>query len=123
MSFLVTFANETKKYEEPISLLDIVGKDKAYIGCLVNNRIRELTYIIDRDCEVVPLTLKDANTKAIYESSLRFLVAMAMHNIHPDYKIRFSYNVSRSIFMQVLSPKYAVNGQMVKDSGSSSRVI
>ena len=40
MSFLVTFANETKKYEEPISLLDIVGKDKTYIGCLVNNRIR-----------------------------------------------------------------------------------
>lgn len=115
MSFLVTFDNETKKYEEPISLLDIVGKDKTYIGCLVNNRIRELTYIIDRDCEVVPLTLKDANTKAIYESSLRFLVAMAMHNIHPDYKIRFSYNVSRSVFMQVLSPKYAVNGQMVKD--------
>lgn len=115
MAFTVLFENEKKTYENPLSLLDIIGTDKKYLGGLVNNRIRELTYVIDKDCEVVPLTILDSLTKPMYESSLRFLVAMAMHNIHPDYRIRFSYNVSRSIFMQVLSPKNAVNGKMVKE--------
>lgn len=115
MAFSVLFQNKKLKYENPLTLLDIIGKDKKYIGCLVDNRIRELTYVIDKDAEIVPLTILDSLTKSIYESSLRFLVAMAMHNIHPDYRIRFTYNVSRSIFMQVLSPKGAVNGQMVKD--------
>ena len=115
MAFSVLFNNKKTTYENPLSLLDIIGTDKKYIGGLVNNRIRELTYMIDKDSEVVPLTILDSITKSIYESSLRFLVAMAMHNIHPEYRIRFSYNVSRSIFMQVLTPKNAVTGTMVKE--------
>ena len=84
MAFSVLFNNKKTTYENPLSLLDIIGTDKKYIGGLVNNRIRELTYMIDKDSEVVPLTILDSITKSIYESSLRFLVAMAMHNIRPD---------------------------------------
>ena len=38
---------------------------------------------------------------------------MAMKNIYPEAQIRFSYNVSRSIFMQVLTPGFTVNPQVV----------
>ncbi len=115
MPIKVVFNNTEKIYDAPVTVLDIVGKDKNIICAYVNGRVRELTYTIDKDSEVVPLTCKDRDAKPIYESSLRFLVAMAMHNIHPHYEIRFAYNVSRSIFLQILNPGTSASGIMIKE--------
>ena len=115
MSFKVIFNNTEKIYDKPVKVLDIVGDDKEIVCAYVNNRVRELTYTIEKDSKVVALTCKDRDAKPTYESSLRFLVAMAMRNLYPDLNIRFSYNVSRSIFMQILTPHTTSNGQMVKD--------
>ena len=113
--FTITFNNETKVYDHPVSILDIVGDDKSVVCAYVNNRLRELTYVVDTDATIETLTVKDRDAKWPYEASLRFLVAMAMHNIHPELEIRFSYNISRSIFMQILNPGVTSNGQMVFD--------
>ena len=121
MSFRVTFNNQTKVFEKPVKVLDIVGDDKSIICVKVNSRIRELTYVVDFDCEIVALTVKDRDAKPTYEASLRFLVAMAMKNIHPELNIRFSYNVSRSIFMQILNPKVCSNGLMVRELDEEMR--
>ena len=115
MSFKVVFNNKEKIYNAPITVLDVVGKDRSIICAYVNGRVRELTYTLDKDSEIVPLTCKDRDAKPIYESSLRFLVAMAMHNIHPHYEIRFAYNVSRSIFLQILNPGTCASGIMIKE--------
>ena len=115
MAFKVIFNNVTKEYESPISVLDIVGRSKDIVCVKVNNRVRELTYTIEKDSTIQVLTCKDRDAKPIYESSVRFLVAMAMHNIHPEIEIRFSYNVSRSIFMQILTPGVTSTGQMVQE--------
>ena len=115
MSFKVFFNDEEKTFDNPVSVLDIVGNDKDIVCAYVNHRVRELTYMIDKDAEVVPLTVKDRDAKPIYESSLRFLVAMAMHNIHPHYDIRFAYNISRSIFLQILNPQVTASGLMTRE--------
>ena len=115
MSFNVTFNNETKTYDKPITVREIVGDSKDIVCAYVNKRVRELTYILEKDAVIVPLTCKDRDAKATYESSVRFLVAMAMHNIRPDVKIRFSYNISRSIFMQILNPGVQSTMHLVKD--------
>ena len=115
MSFKVVFNNETKTYDSPKTVLEIVGPDREYVCANVNGRLRELTYTIDKDSAIKVLTCADRDAKPAYEASLRFLVAMAMHNIHPDVEIRFSYNVSRSLFMQILTPGVTSNGQMVKE--------
>ncbi len=108
------FINDEKRiYDHPVSVLDVVGDSQDIVCAYVNNRVRELTYIIEKDSTIVPLTMKDRDAKPIYEASLRYIVAMAMHRIHPEIKIRFSYNVSRSIFMQILNPGQTSNGQMV----------
>ena len=114
MSFTVTFNKETKTFDKPVTVLDIVGPSKEFVCAYVNKRVRELTYIIDKDSEVIPLTTKDRDAKASYEASLRFLVAMAMNNIRPDLEIRFSYNISRSIFLQILTPGVSSTGALVK---------
>ena len=96
MSFKVVFGSETKIYEKPVSVLEVVGDNKEIVCAYVNRRVRDLTFMIDKDSEVIPLTVKDRDAKPCYEASLRFLVAMAMRNIRPELEIRFSYNVSRS---------------------------
>lgn len=115
MSFKVTFNQEEKIYNEPVTILDIVGNDTDIVCAYVNHYVRELTYTIDKDCEIIPLTCKDRDAKPIYEASLRYLVAMAMHNIHPELQIRFAYNVSRSIFMQILNQGTSASGIMMKE--------
>ncbi len=115
MSFKVLFNNQETVYSQPVKVLDIVGNDKKYVCAYVNRHVRELTYVVDKDSEIVPLTCKDNDAMRIYEASLRFLVAMAMHNIHPHYQIRFAYNVSRSIFLQILNPGVSASGIMIKE--------
>ena len=115
MAFKVLFNNQEKVYEKPVTVLDVVGDNHDYVCAYVNKRVRELTYIINKDSEIVPLTCKDSDAMRIYEASLRFLVAMAMHNIHPHYEIRFAYNVSRSIFLQILNQGTSASGIMIKE--------
>ena len=115
MAFKVLFNNEEKVYDSPVTVLDIVGNNRDYICAYVNKRVRELTYTVDKDSEIIPLTCKDRDAMRIYEASLRFLVAMAMHNIHPHYQIRFAYNVSRSIFLQILNQGTSASGVMIKE--------
>ncbi len=115
MSFTITFNGAKKVYENPVTILDVVGNDKDIICASVNNRVRELTYQINSDSEIVPLTCKDRDAKPTYEASLRFIIAFAMKNIMPDVKIRFSYNVSRAIFMQILNADVKSNTQLVDD--------
>ena len=115
MSFRVFYNNEEKVFDKPVQILDVVGKNHDILAVNVNGRVRELTYTIDHDCKIVALTCKDKDAQLIYEASLRFLVAMAMHNIHPHYQIRFAYNVSRSIFLQILNPGTSASGIMIKE--------
>ena len=115
MAFKVLFNNVEKTYENPVTVLDVVGPNRDYVCAYVNKRVRELTYTIDKDSEIIPLTCKDSDAMRIYEASLRFLVAKAMHNIHPHYQIRFAYNVSRSIFLQILNQGTSASGVMIKE--------
>ena len=115
MSFKVFYNNEEKVFDKPVQVLDVVGNDRDIICVSVDGRVRELTYTLDKDCKIVPLTCKNKDAQLIYEASLRFLVAMAMHNIHPHYQIRFAYNVSRSIFLQILNPGTSASGIMIKE--------
>ena len=112
MAFAVTFENQTKKYDKPTTVLDIVGPNKDYVCVKVNKRVRELTYPIDKNSEIEVLTTKDRDAMRIYEASLRFLVAMALNNIAPNVRFRFSYNVSRSIFLQFIDDKNIANSSL-----------
>ena len=115
MSFTVTFNGAKTTYDQPVSVLDVVGNDRHIICASIDNRVRELTYMLDKDCTVVALYAKDRDAKPTYESSLRFVIAMAMHNIHPEIKIRFSYNISRAVFLQILNPGMTANIHLTKE--------
>ena len=98
MSFQVRFDDKEYTIEKKASLLSLIGSDRKDVICaMVNNRLRELNYEVYYDADIQFLTCKDQQAIRIYEASLRYVIAMAFSRIYPKIKIRFSYNISRSI--------------------------
>ena len=115
MSFTLKYQGLEKSFEKKVALHDLVeDPNKEFVCAKVNNRIRELTYEVYYDAEVVFLTVKDTDAISTYETSLRYLIAMAFKRAYPELEVRFSYNVSRSIFVQILNNSRQSDMTMIK---------
>ncbi len=115
MAFTLKFHDQEKSFDKKVALLDLVDDpQKEFVCAKVNNRIRELTYEVYYDADVEFLTIRDADAIPIYETSLRYLVAMAFKRAYPELEVRFSYNVSRSIFVQILNDSRHSDMSMVR---------
>lgn len=123
MSFNVTYEGKVKTFTKPIQVLDIVGPDRNHICALVNGRVRELTYMLTSDTDLVVKDIDDSEGMRIYQTSLRYIAAMAMKRIRPELKIRFSYNVSRSIFIQILNKNVKLDRLLVDKLENEMRKI
>lgn len=95
----LTINNQIYTYPSKTQLVKV--KDdlglKNVLAATVNGRLRELSFIVDRDCEIEFLDFKSRDSVRIYESTLRYLVAMATTKLYPKAKLRFNYSISRSI--------------------------
>lgn len=96
--FTLNLMGKNKTFNEAISLKEIANEyNEKYYAAKVNNRLRELNYIIDYDANVEFLDLKNSDTSNIYESTLRYILVMALKRIDLKLDVKFNYNVSRSI--------------------------
>lgn len=103
-----------------IKLIDLLKEEdkKKYICCKVNNIIRHLNYVID-DSEkdkVEFLDLTNTDAMKIYERSLRLMLAKIVYDINPKWRLKFSYSVSRTIYLQLFTSKgeqMPINSQLL----------
>ena len=115
MEFTVKFDGKEIVCPKKVSLLSLIGEDRKDVICaLVNNRVRELNYDVYYDADIQFLTTKDQQAIKIYETSLRYVIAMAIERVVPGIQFRFSYNISRSIFIEVLDKSIRVDSTLVK---------
>ena len=115
--FNVKIGKQTFQLENKQTILSLIPKDeqKKYYAAKVNNRLRELTYEVSFNCEIELLDLKNSDAVKVYETSLRYLIVMAIYRLQPEYSVRLSYNVSRSIFVQLLNKNQAFDSRFIKD--------
>lgn len=100
--------------EDKVLLKDLakeLGID-AYVA-KVNNRLRELNYYVNYTCNVEFLDLKNFDAVRVYETSLRYLIIMALENLYPKIKVKFSQCVSRSIACNVSNIDEKVNNEFL----------
>jgi len=98
----VIINGKLQKMASPSRIIDVIDNENyQYLAARVNNRLRELNYIIAEDSNIELLDIKDSSAVRIYQSTLRYVVAMACKNIFPKGRISFNYSVSRSIFATV----------------------
>ncbi len=100
--------------EENTRLIDLVSEEHktSYTVCRVGSQIKELNFILsdkNNHMEIEFLGLENIEGGKAYEATLRYVVAMAFHNLYPTIDIRFSYNVSRSIFCEVLNSGFHIS--------------
>ena len=83
----------------PSRIIDLIeNSNHKYLAARVNNRLRELKYIVSSDATIDLLDLNDSAAVLIYQTTLRYVIAMAVKNTYPNARVSFNYSVSRSIF-------------------------
>jgi len=108
--FEVKINNKIYNYEEKQVLKDLAKSFKPNAICAkVNNRLRELNYYVNYDCEVEFLDLTSFDAVRVYETSIRYLVIMALERMDSNIKVRFDQCISRSLSCNIFNTKLKVN--------------
>ena len=100
--------NKLINFNPGTRVIDLIDKNevKQYMVCKINQTIKELTYPLSEkndNSEITLLTLEHKEAGRAYEATLRYIISMAFSNLYPDIDIKFNYNVSRSIFCEILT--------------------
>lgn len=99
---IVTINKEKLTLNKPCRILDLFdNSDYKFMAAKVNNRLRELDFIISNDCDIELLDLNSSDVSRIYQSTLRYVIIMAVQKVYPKARVVFNYSVSRSIFASV----------------------
>ena len=64
------------------------------VGAIVNGELRELTYPIEMDSKIRPVTMGDADGMRFYRRSLTFLLAASFEELFPDATLYVDHSVS-----------------------------
>lgn len=64
------------------------------VGAVVNGELRELTYPIQMDVNVRPISMADSDGALIYRRSLNFLLEMAFADLFPGATLRIDHSIS-----------------------------
>ncbi len=92
-------------------VLDLLPENQRtnYLMCQVGLVVKEMNYRLQErhnGVEIKLLGLEHIESGKAYEATLRYVIAMAFHNIYPKVDLRFSYNVSRAIYCESLTPGF-----------------
>jgi uridine kinase len=112
-------------YEHPVTL-EQVAKDLTLdhvLAATVNGRLRELSFILTKDADIEFLKFDHPDAMRIYESTLRYIVAMAVKRLYPSAKVKFNYSISRSILAILDQFDGIINHHVIDKINSEVRFI
>jgi len=75
------------------------------IAAKVDNDIRELSYVLNRDCSVRFMDLTDEDGMRIYRRSLYFILMKAVYDLFPERRVIISHAISRGLFCEIRGEK------------------
>ena len=81
------------------SLLELIKllpewENPPIMGAIVNGELRELTYTIEMDARIKPVTMSDDDGARIYRRSITFLLEAAFEELFPDASMTLDHSVS-----------------------------
>ncbi len=93
--------NDGRVFEGPVgtpleAFVRAAGSDPAAptVAALIDNELRELSYRVDSDMEVVPITMADSDGFRIYRRSLAFLLVSAVHELFPGTTLYVDHSLT-----------------------------
>ncbi len=70
------------------------SEDAPIVGGIVNGELRELTFPIEMDSRVRPVTMATADGMRIYRRSLTFLLATAFEELFPEARLTVDHSIA-----------------------------
>lgn len=105
MSIVVNGKNFEYKYG--LRAIDLIDEDKyKYVACKVNNKLKDLNYVLYDNSNVEFLGLDDEDSSRVYEASLRYVLVMAIQRTFPAYNVHCDYYMSRTICFWMRDHKF-----------------
>jgi len=93
--------NDGRVFEGPVgtpleAFVRAAGSDpeEPTVAALMDNELRELSYRVDSDIEVVPITMADSDGFRIYRRSLAFLLVTAVHELFPGATLYVDHSLT-----------------------------
>ncbi len=80
------------------------------VGGIVNGELRELTYPIEMDAKVSPITMASADGMRIYRRSLTFLLAAAFEELFPDAELTVDHSIASGGYFCEVNGRPALSG-------------
>ncbi|HHV96485.1 MAG TPA: nucleoside kinase [Clostridiaceae bacterium] len=103
----ITFEDDSKlTCEKGITLLELSKKyankyPYKIMAGKVNNDIRELTYRLEKDCNVEFIDLSKEDGMRIYIRSLTYILAKAVHDLYPERKVIINHSISKGLYFEI----------------------
>ncbi len=124
----VKFNDKIMEVAPGTRVIDLVDEKqkKDVVMCQVGAQVKELRFALSEKhdgVEVKLLDLSHQESSKAYEATLRYVIAMAFYNIYPDVKIKFTYNVSRSIFCTPIKKNFNMSRAVDSIKAEVKRII
>jgi uridine kinase len=90
-------------YEAPVGtpleqFVQAAGADRPWplpvVAAEIDNELRELTYRVEKDVEVLPISMDDVDGSRVYRRSLTFLLLAAVQELFPPARIHVDHSVT-----------------------------
>ena len=93
--------DDGRVFEGPVgtpleAFIKVAGSDPEAptVAALINNELRELSYRVEADIEVSPITMASSDGFRIYRRSLAFLLMTAVHELFPGTTVYVDHSLT-----------------------------
>jgi uridine kinase len=93
--------DDGRVFEGPVgtpleAFINVAGSDPEAptVAALIDNELRELTYRVEGDIEVTPITMASSDGFRIYRRSLAFLLVTAVHELYPGVTVYVDHSLT-----------------------------
>ena len=85
------------------------------IGAIINSELRELTYTMDMEARVQPVTTSDSDGALIYRRSLTFLLEAAFEELFPEARLDVDHSVASGGYFCMVSQRDPLSNSELAD--------
>jgi len=101
--FKVIIGDQIREFNEPVVLEQISETYQnegapLIVAALVDNKLRELFYELDKDCKVSWITLEHSDGIRIYQRTLSFLFIRAAMEVFRDLHVNVRHSLSKGLY-------------------------
>ena len=123
-----TRSYNTQKNGNGVRLEDIVNDiSKEYKGyitlAIINNKLRELSYEVNEECEIEFLDTTNADGSRVYIRSMSFIFIMACNEIFENSRVTIEHSLSGGLYCEVHMDRHLDENDIIYIKAKMAEII